>query len=113
MKALNPGCNARSSTRASSPYKTAPPISYETEREEETMAKKQTRRSVSVKGLTYERLMDLAQRRGETGSGMLEILIHERCEAEGVPMPTVLRPRPEKKRAALEAEEIRSQHFTF
>ena len=45
-------------------------------------------------------------------SGYLEEIISEKLDAAGVPVPTVLKPRPMRKSAA-EAEEIVSQHFTF
>jgi len=76
------------------------------------MAKRQTRRSISVKGITYQRLKDYCDARGVSVSGYLEEIIAEKLDAAGVPVPTVLRARPQRK-AEAPAEEIVSQHFTF
>ena len=76
------------------------------------MAKRQTRRSISVKGITYQRLKDYCDAEGKSVSGFLEEIIAARLDAAGVPVPTVLKPRPQRKPAA-ETEEIVSQHFTF
>ena len=76
------------------------------------MAKRQTRRSISVKGITYQRLKDYCDATGVSVSGYLEEIIAEKLDAAGVPVPTVLRARPERK-AEVPAEEIVSQHFTF
>jgi hypothetical protein len=76
------------------------------------MAKRQTRRSISVKGITYQRLKDYCDAEGESVSGFLESIIAERLDAAGVPIPTVLRPRPQRTNAG-DSEEIVSQHFTF
>ena len=76
------------------------------------MAKRQTRRSISVKGITYQRLKDFCDAKGRSVSGYLEEIIAERLDAAGVPVPTVLKPRPTRKQEP-EAEEIVSQHFTF
>jgi hypothetical protein len=76
------------------------------------MAKRQTRRSISVKGITYQRLKDYCDGTGKSVSGFLEDIIAEKLDAAGVPIPTVLKPRPQRAEPA-EAEEIVSQHFTF
>jgi len=76
------------------------------------MAKRQTRRSISVKGITYQRLKDHCDTAGVSVSGYLEEIIAEKLDAAGVPVPTVLRARPEREPEA-PAEEIVSQHFTF
>ena len=76
------------------------------------MAKRQTRRSISVKGITYQRLKDYCDTNNISVSGFLEDIIAERLDAAGVPVPTVLKARPERK-AEVPAEEIVSQHFTF
>jgi hypothetical protein len=76
------------------------------------MAKRQTRRSISVKGITYQRLKDYCDAQSLSVSGYLEDIIAEKLDAAGVPVPTVLKPRPAREPAA-EAEEIVSQHFTF
>lgn len=68
------------------------------------VAKRQSRRSISVAGLTYQRAYDYCRSKGRSVSGFLEELIKERLDAEGAPEPTA---RP------LSAEDIASQHFTF
>jgi hypothetical protein len=80
------------------------------------MAKRQTRRSISVKGITYQRLKDYCDATGKSVSGYLEDIIAEKLDAAGAPIPTVLKPRPQRQEeSAIEAEpeEIVSQHFTF
>jgi hypothetical protein len=72
------------------------------------MAKRQTRRSISVKGITYQRLKDFCDTNALSVSGYLEEIIAERLDAAGVPVPTVLKGKAEE-----EPEEIVSQHFTF
>ena len=76
------------------------------------MAKRQTRRSISVKGITYQRLKDYCDATGCSVSGYLEEIIAEKLDAAGVPVPTVLKARPERK-PDTQTEEIVSQHFTF
>jgi hypothetical protein len=76
------------------------------------MAKRLTRRSISVKGITYQRLKDFCDNNGLSVSGYLEEIIAERLDAAGVPVPTVLKARPERK-SEEQPEEIVSQHFTF
>jgi hypothetical protein len=76
------------------------------------MAKVQKRRTISVKGLTYQRLHDYCEAEGVPVSGYLEQLIAERLDREGVPVPTVLKPKTPRERER-ETEEIVSQHFTF
>lgn len=76
------------------------------------MAKRQTRRSISVKGITYQRLKDYCDATGCSVSGYLEEIIAEKLDAAGIPVPTVLKARPERK-PETQAEEIVSQHFTF
>ncbi|MBL9107125.1 MAG: hypothetical protein JNL82_39875 [Myxococcales bacterium] len=75
------------------------------------MAKRQTRRSISVKGITYQRLKDFCESSGLSVSGYLEDIIAEKLDAAGVPVPTVVKPRPVQKVG--ESDEIVSQHFTF
>ena len=76
------------------------------------MAKRQTRRSISVKGITYQRLKDYCDATGCSVSGYLEEIIAEKLDAAGVPVPTVLKARQERK-PDTQTEEIVSQHFTF
>ena len=75
------------------------------------MAKRQTRRSISVKGITYQRLKDYCQAQGRSVSGYLEDIIAENLDAAGVPVPTRVEPAPAPK--TVEKEDIISQHFTF
>ncbi|MFV8751349.1 hypothetical protein ACNOYE_12460 [Nannocystaceae bacterium ST9] len=92
------------------------------------MAKRQTRRSISVKGITYQRLKDYCDATGKSVSGYLEDIIAEKLDAAGAPIPTVLKARPQRKDESMvatttagpssaasssEPEEIVSQHFTF
>ncbi len=74
------------------------------------MAKRQTRRSISVKGITYQRLKDFCEASGLSVSGYLEDIIAEKLDAAGVPVPTIVKPRSQK---LADAEDIVSQHFTF
>ncbi|MCA9635691.1 MAG: hypothetical protein KC420_06630 [Myxococcales bacterium] len=76
------------------------------------MAKRQTRRSISVKGITYQRLKDYCEASGLSVSGYLEDIIAEKLDAAGVPVPTVVKARPQPKLGG-DVEEIVSQHFTF
>jgi hypothetical protein len=77
------------------------------------MAKRQTRRSISVKGITYQRLKDFCDATGCSVSGYLEDIIAEKLDAAGAPVPTVLKARPQRKPESSQPEEIVSQHFTF
>lgn len=76
------------------------------------MPKKQTRRSLSVKGLTYQRLADYCKAEGVSVSGFIEELVGAKLDELGVERPTVLRlqPYPERRKRV---EEIISQQFTF
>lgn len=75
------------------------------------MAKRQTRRSISVKGLTYQRLKNYCEAQGLSVSGYIEDIISQRLDAANVPVPERVDPRPQQQR--IEPEEIISQHFTF
>ena len=75
------------------------------------MAKRQTRRSISVKGITYQRLKNYCEAHDLSISGYLEQIIAEKLDAAGVPVPERVEPRP-KPRVAV-PDEIISQHFTF
>ena len=82
------------------------------------MAKRQTRRAISVKGLTYQRLKKYCDTHNETCAkddrlsiaGFVEELVLKKLDALGVPEETVLVSRPSKSRVP---EEIVSSHFTF
>ena len=75
------------------------------------MAKRQTRRSISVKGITYQRLKDYCRAENRSVSGYLEEIIAEKLDAAGAPVPTHVEPRVKPK--TVDSEEIISQHFTF
>jgi hypothetical protein len=77
------------------------------------MAKKQTRRSISVKGITYQRLKDYCEQEGVSVSGFLEDIIAEKLDALGIPVPEVLRPRPRKEEPPISGNSGASNHFTF
>jgi hypothetical protein len=78
----------------------------------EIMAKRQTRRSISVKGITYQRLKNFCEGQGLSVSGYLEDIIANNLDAENVPIPEKVDPRPTPK-AETQSDEIISQHFTF
>lgn len=79
------------------------------------MAKVQTRRTISVKGITYQRLQGHCAATGQSVSGWLEKVIAEKMDAAGVPVPTEVRPRPGRTyrtKAEREAEDT-AAHFSF
>jgi hypothetical protein len=61
------------------------------------MAKRQTRRSISVKGLTYQRLKNFCETQNLSVSGYLEDIIGQRLDAANVPIPERVEPRPKTK----------------
>jgi len=73
---------------------------------------RQTRRSISVKGITYQRLKDHCDAQGRSMSGWLEEVIAQKMDEMKVPIPTKIDP-PQKTRKAKSRDEIISQHFTF
>jgi hypothetical protein len=79
------------------------------------MAKRQSRRSISVKGITYQRLKNFCESTGLSVSGYLEDIIAAKLDAANVPVPEKVEPRPKAKpvEAGQGGEEIISQHFTF
>jgi hypothetical protein len=81
------------------------------------MAKRQTRRSISVKGITYQRLKNFCEAQGLSVSGYLEDIIANRLDEANVPVPERVDPRPEpvtkQPGAPHDPDEIISQHFTF
>ena len=76
------------------------------------MAKRQTRRSISVKGITYQRLKNFCEDQDISVSGYLESIIAERLDEAKVPVPEKVDPRPSAGKEP-HKEEIVSQHFTF
>ena len=78
------------------------------------MAKQQTRRSISVKGITYQRLKNFCESQGMSVSGYLEDIIARRLDEANVPIPEKVDPRPEPaQKPQRDKDEIISQHFTF
>jgi len=78
------------------------------------MAKRQTRRSISVKGITYQRLKNFCETQGLSVSGYLEDIIGKRLDEADVPVPERVEPRPEVAvKSPHEPDTIISQHFTF
>jgi hypothetical protein len=83
-----------------------------------TMAKRQTRRSISVKGITYQRLKNFCEAQNLSVSGYLEDIIANRLDEANEPVPERVDPRPEPTTAKPagaphDPDEIISQHFTF
>lgn len=81
------------------------------------MAKRQTRRSISVKGITYQRLKNFCEAQNLSVSGYLEDIIANRLDEANVPVPERVDPRPEPSAKPAggphDPDEIISQHFTF
>lgn len=78
------------------------------------MAKRQTRRSISVKGITYQRLKNFCEESGVSVSGYLEQIIADQLDAQNVPVPEKVEPRPDApKQHDSDEPSIISQHFTF
>lgn len=80
------------------------------------MAKRQTRRSISIKGTSYQRVKDHCADTGQSISGYLEALITEKMDEAGVPIPDVVTSYPERKaepETAWDGTGQPSAHFTF
>lgn len=75
------------------------------------MARKRIRRSLSVKGITYQRLKDYCDAQGKSVSGYVEEVLAEKLDAAHVPVPTEITPPRKKKKP--DPEPIESQFFTF
>ncbi len=75
--------------------------------------KRQTRRSLSLKGITYQRLKDYCDAEGRSVSGFMEDVIAEKLDAAGVPIPVVLRVHYPKKRTNEQIEGERAACFTM
>lgn len=76
------------------------------------MAKKRNdgRRSISVKGITYQRLRNYLGKDGSV-SGCLEKLVKEKLDKAGAPVPTKADlPKPKEKP---EPDDDGGQHFSF
>lgn len=75
------------------------------------MAKRQTRRAISVKGLTYQRLKKHCDEKGISVSGFVEEIIARRLDSLGVPEETVLEPRPPRPKSPV--GDFQGSSFTF
>ena len=73
------------------------------------MGRRQTRKAISVKGLTYQRLKNWANELNQSVSGTLEQIITEKLDAENVPIPEKIEPSEPRQ----SPERIIGQHFTF
>ena len=62
------------------------------------MAKKQTRRSISIRGLLYQRLSSYADNAERSRSDIVEKLVIEFLNGVGQPEETVLKPRVPRPR---------------
>lgn len=77
------------------------------------MGKRQTRRAISVKGITYQRLADYCKAEGRSVSGFIEDIVAEKLDAAGVPVPEVLRPRGPTTKKSIDIEEQCAACFTW
>ncbi len=87
------------------------------------MAKAKTRRAISIKGTTYQRLENYADMvEAKTGerpsiSGLLEGFIHDRLTFEQVPVPDTITCRPASRGRPKNPAEIEDDydghHFTW
>ena len=79
------------------------------------------RRSISVKGITHQRLKEYCDAQGKSVSGYLEEIVAEKLDAAGVPVPTELRPsKPRGSKGSesgplktTEIDAIADEYFTF
>ena len=74
------------------------------------MGKKQTRRSISIRGTIYARIKNYCDAEGIACSAYVEKLVTEALDAAGVPVVKVAPAYPKRVRPE---PEITSQHFTF
>ena len=82
------------------------------------MGKTTTRRSVSIRGLTYQRLKNYCGSKGLSISGLLEVIIADKMDTAGQPVPTTVEPKPGRvaKTEAAVAKSVETQasnHFSF
>ena len=75
--------------------------------------KRQTRRSVSIKGISYQRLKTWCDDNGMSMSGFFELAIAEKMDAAGVPIPEVLKVHYPTKRTTESVEDERAAAFTW
>jgi hypothetical protein len=74
------------------------------------------RRSISVKGITYQWLKDYCrpgEPDGRSISGLMEEIIAKHLEAEGCPKPEFVNDTPRKKAKDFENERPAGNYFTF
>jgi len=74
------------------------------------MAKKQTRRAISVKGLTYQRIKKHCEGKDLTISGWVEAIVNKKLDELGVAEETILEPKPTKQPTL---GNYTGNHFTF
>jgi hypothetical protein len=77
------------------------------------VAKQQTRRAISIRGLTYQRIKDHCDAIGKPISGWIEEIVSEKLDELGVPESSVLRPRPPAPPRATKSDDFKGSHFTF
>lgn len=77
------------------------------------MAKRQTRRSISIRGLLYQRLSKYATKNNRSRSEIVENLITEFLDDEGQPVETVLMARKPKPKEPVPQEATSPAYFTF
>lgn len=75
--------------------------------------RRQTRRSISVKGITYQWIKDHCDSEGISVSGYIEELVQEDLDKKGIPKPTILRQKPRPKKKDFEDDPPWGNHFTF
>lgn len=71
------------------------------------------RKSISIKGLVYQRLKDYCDAKGVSVSGFLEEIIHARMDERNVPVPTSVDVPEPKGPSSEEIEAEAAKHFTF
>jgi len=77
------------------------------------MAKRQTRRAISVKGLTYQRLKAYCDAQGRSVSGFLEDIVHEKMDDLGQPRETLLKGRPNGHKHKVRPNPATPPEFTY
>jgi len=77
--------------------------------------RKQTRRSISVKGITYQRIKDFvsAQDPPQSISGYIEGVVKADLDEKGIPVPECLKEIPREKKKQYEDDPPWGNHFTF
>lgn len=75
--------------------------------------RRQSRRAISIKGITYQWVQEHCRAEGRSVSGFIEELVEDKMRSLGIIKPTVLLPRPKKVEKEPEAEPHHPAHFTF